>query len=163
MMNYQIEPANEKDIPLMVEMWLDLMKYHHGLDPDYFHDAHKSADLFGYAMEGKLNDPHSFILMAKVGDRKVGFISGSVDHSISLFHDKVVGTVENIYLDDDWRRKGLGGLLIEAAILRLKDLGAQLIQALVFARNSPMLDYMKCRGFEKQFVRLSLWTEPRQD
>jgi phosphinothricin acetyltransferase len=60
------------------------------------------------------------------------------------------GTVElSVYVDEKFRRRGIGKRLIEEAIARGPSLGINAMVGLIFAHNKPSLKLFQQLGFER--------------
>jgi L-amino acid N-acyltransferase YncA len=55
----------------------------------------------------------------------------------------------SVYVDEKFRRRGVGGALLSEAIARAPDLGITAMVGLIFAHNQPSLRLFARLGFEK--------------
>jgi L-amino acid N-acyltransferase YncA/predicted O-methyltransferase YrrM len=60
------------------------------------------------------------------------------------------GTAEiSVYVDEEFRRRGVGQRLLEQAIARAPSLGILALAGLIFGHNEPSLKLFQCLGFER--------------
>lgn len=84
------------------------------------------------------------IMVAMLNNTLVGWISVSPYRK----RDALLGTVEvSYYIHQNHQRKGIGNLLLNAAITRSKEIGYRNIIAILFATNMPSIKLLEKNGF----------------
>ena len=78
--------------------------------------------LLGPAWQGLLDDPSLFMRVADSGRRSVGLVSARFN--VVLHHGGVVGTIESLVVDAEFRGAGLGSLLVNEVIAEARRRGA---------------------------------------
>ena len=79
-----------------------------------------------------------------------GIIAGWLSISPFLTRCAYRGTAElSVYVHDDFRRRGIGAALLEAAIVRAPEYGLTTFVGLIFAHNEPSLQLFTKAGFKK--------------
>jgi ribosomal protein S18 acetylase RimI-like enzyme len=84
------------------------------------------------------NPGMSFLAFA--GDTVVGTILGG--------HDGRRGYIHHLAVDDAYRRKGIGGQLVERCLAALEEEGLQKVHLFVFHENEDGIDFWKANGWE---------------
>ncbi len=73
------------------------------------------------------------------------------------------GYVTNVCTSGRFRRRGVGGALIDAAANRARELGLAFVSLEVRASNSPAIALYAAKGFETDGVRPGYYEKPRED
>jgi len=118
-------------------------------------ELHKLNELFNgegtntlIDIEGKLNSSREeLIYVADDGEKLVGFCCGHIISSICYPGD--YAEITELYVIDEFRRKGIGKQLIHFIEERLEELGARHFHILTFKDNSAAIAlYLSC-GYAK--------------
>ena len=122
-------------------LWEKLNK-HHEVKTNYFKDSFK-----GYTFEGKIKKYLNSDLDVKVDlikDIKKGVYIG---YCISLVNKESVGEIDSLFVEDDYRKCGLGEELMNRAIdwLNQNQVKAKIIA--VAEGNEKVMDFYKRFGF----------------
>src|SRR5947199_10488063 len=84
--------------------------------------------------------------VAESGDRVIGWL----DFKKFLPRCAYRGTAEiSVYVDEEFRRRGVGQRLLEHAIARAPSLGITALIGLIFGHNEPSLKLFERFGFER--------------
>src|SRR6266446_230151 len=79
-----------------------------------------------------------------------GRVIGWLDFKKFLPRCAYRGTAEiSVYVDENFRRRGVAGRLLEEAIARAPSLGITALVGLIFGHNEPSLTLFKRMGFER--------------
>ena len=79
-----------------------------------------------------------------------GAVAGWLSISPFLTRCAYRGTAElSVYVHEDFRRRGVGAALLEAAIVRAPEYGLTTFVGLVFAHNEPSLQLFAKAGFKR--------------
>jgi L-amino acid N-acyltransferase YncA/predicted O-methyltransferase YrrM len=79
-----------------------------------------------------------------------GRVIGWLDFKRFLPRCAYRGTAEvSVYVDEKFRRRGVGQRLLEQAIARAPSLGITALVGLIFGHNKPSLKLFQCLGFER--------------
>lgn len=79
-----------------------------------------------------------------------GRVIGWLDFKKFLPRSAYRGTAEiSVYIDEEFRRRGVGQRLLEQAIARAPSLGIRALVGLIFGHNEPSLKLFQCLGFER--------------
>ncbi len=95
-------------------------------------------------------DPASLCFVAEAGGRVVGFNLAHMLHvGIPLAR---ICVVQGILVDDEYRRLGIGEMLVEAIVQRCHDCGINTIRALVEEEDSRLQQFVEHLGFRRSPV-----------
>ncbi len=71
--------------------------------------------------------------------------------------DENIGTIENVFVKPDWRKRGLASHLIIEGIRYLQKCNLDYIQLLVETKNESALKHYKSIGFEIRKEEKRYW------
>ncbi len=108
-----INPATPADVPLILQLIRELAEFEHLAHEVTATEAQLHEHLFGPR-------PYAEVLLARVADQPVGF--ALFFHNYSTFVGKPGIYLEDLYVRDGWRTRGIGTALLQAvreqAVLR---------------------------------------------
>ncbi|RLF20430.1 MAG: ribosomal-protein-alanine N-acetyltransferase [Thermoprotei archaeon] len=84
-------------------------------------------------------------LVAVYGDKVVGYVIGAIRWD-------VIGHILNIAVHPDYRRRGIGSILMKEIMKRLKEKGARIYRLEVRVSNTPAQHLYERLGFRKAYV-----------
>lgn len=145
-----IGPAEIFDIDEIVSLSCQLFEKHRDLDPEYYQsEADYSAKIRNWAGQ-QLNSPSQFLLVAKEDgkNKKVrGFISGYIKNLFPWFKIKSVGHISFLAVYPEFQKKGVGGMLNEAAEKWFSDKKQKYIEVYTNEDNSAGIAAWKTYGY----------------
>lgn len=152
-----IRLAQLPDAPEIIRLGKELLNLHTEYDFDYYHLEDNFDELFTVWVKDQLNHPYQFIYVAQnPSDNKiVGFISGFVKYLYPWFKTKSVGHISYMIIDTNFRRKGVGKLLEDAALGWFKTKNISYVELYVEEKNQPGKNAWDKYGFLpfKKFLR----------
>lgn len=81
------------------------------------------------------------------GNKVVGYLAGSVNIQ-SSYVTKSLAEIDNMFIMEDYRRTGLGTMLINEFKKYCSDIGIEEIKVTASAKNSNAINFYKKNGFE---------------
>ena len=93
-------------------------------------DMHLKADserIMRQWLQSRLREPSSIAFVAEKDGACVGFLIGRVDEwesSPPVLEPRRLGIIDAVYVDDQFRRTGIGARLVERALQVMRDRGA---------------------------------------
>lgn len=99
-----------------------------------------------------LDTPNSYILLAEINGKGVGFISITIRKTI--IHSGLSGLVDEFIVSKDHRGKGLGKELIDAAVGKCRKLGCCEVEVGTEFANNNAREFYKRYGFKERGVLL---------
>ena len=131
-------------------LWLDLKEYQRS-KTNHFHEHYLKVNFADRKADLKSKELVKIILAEGTGNsrvEKIGFCMVSLDNE--------VGQIESLFVAEDSRRKGLGGVLLERGIRLLKEHRPRHIRLLVGEGNEDVVSFYQKYGFVKRATQLEL-------
>jgi ribosomal protein S18 acetylase RimI-like enzyme len=103
-------------------------------------------------LKKSLEEPNCEIFVAEVEKKIVGFIE------LRVFPDFVegapIGIIQNIIVDENYRKLGIGSKLLQRAIEEAENLNAVEIHVWTEFDNQPAINFYTKHGFKKRAILL---------
>ena len=99
-----------------------------------------------------IDDPNSHILLARLEDDVVGFVN--LTTRTTILHNAPSGLIDELVVAKAYRGRGIGKLLIEAAMNKCRDLGCCEVEVSTEMTNEKARAFYKSCGFEEDAVLL---------
>lgn len=133
-MKIEIKKPNPEDLNAILRLWNEQYNYHYDLDPQYY-VLNPLALSREYLNKLLANDePH--ILIAVVNNSVIGFITFEIGNEEYLDTNiKTYGNVIELFVDKEYRRKGVGELLMENAEEYFKSKGIKWVKLQISSFN----------------------------
>ena len=142
----KIRKAKKEDMKDIQDLRYLLAKYDKSLGLDI------AVTEWGYTEVGKkdleyfLNE--QYIYVAEENEKIVGFITAEIFKK-KAWYTVQLGSINNIFVLEEYRNKGIGKALMKTAIDALKEAGITNIQLDTYNRNSNAIKFYEGLGFEK--------------
>ena len=133
----RIRPAAEEDFPELVELLRQLFE----LEQDFEPDASKQQAGLSLMLES----PFAELLVAECGGRVAGFCG--VQLQISPAMGSYAAQIEDLVLHPEFRRRGIGSRLLDAAGAWAKQRGARRLQLNCDDQNLPAMRFYEARNW----------------
>lgn len=133
----RIRPAAEADLPELVELLRQLFE----LEQDFEPDASKQQAGLSLMLES----PFAELLVAECGGRVAGFCG--VQLQISTAMRSYAAQIEDLVLHPEFRRRGIGSRLLDAAGAWAKQRGARRLQLNCDDQNLPAMRFYEARNW----------------
>ncbi len=155
----KIIKATTEDIPLLANFGKKLTKLHFDFDPDYYtFDESGFGPAFSDWLRNQIGIQSSIILVAKENNQVIGFLSGFVKYLFPWYVIKRVGHISFMFIDENYRRKGVGKELLREAKKWFKVQGLTYMELYVNENNQKGVSFWKSRGFSdfQKFLRMRI-------
>lgn len=133
----RIRPAAEADLPELVELLRQLFE----LEQDFEPDASKQQAGLSLMLES----PFAELLVAECGGRVAGFCG--VQLQISTAMGSYAAQIEDLVLHPEFRRRGIGSRLLDAAGAWAKQRDARRLQLNCDDQNLPAMRFYEARNW----------------
>ena len=161
-MGFEIERGGPDDVAALRELWLELHHHHAEVAPQSgeFTDDETSWRVRSASYGEWLSDPRSLLLLAREGERLVGYCLVRVFESGPDLRDAwvvpdVIAEIETLLVSADVRDAGLGSRLMDEADAELERQGITEVQVGVIPGNDGAQRLYERRGFRPRWLLLA--------
>jgi ribosomal protein S18 acetylase RimI-like enzyme len=158
----EIERGGVDDVPALRELWLGLHEHHRqvGAATGEFTDDKTSWKVRSDSYREWLVDPRSFLLIAREGERVIGYAVTRVMESGPEWRDAwavppTMAELETLVVLPEFRGTGLGTRLLDAVEDELDRQGITEVIVGIVAGNDGARRLYERRGFRPRWVVLS--------
>ncbi|PIS47473.1 MAG: hypothetical protein COT17_03230 [Elusimicrobia bacterium CG08_land_8_20_14_0_20_51_18] len=148
----EIRKARLKDLPRVVKLAMDLLKYHHELDP-YFDPAAPAAGLYEKHMKKAVYSRKMRLLVAEEEGRIIGYALGTIISRSPVFCLSRVAAINDVYVEKKFRERGIAALLVEDLYRWFRARKLYTVELSVFAGNKLALKVWEKLGFGDVMIR----------
>ena len=162
-----IERGGVDDIPALRDLWLELHHHHAEVAPQSgeFVDDETSWRVRSDSYREWLADPRSFVLLARTGDRLVGYALVRVMEAGPELEDswrvpETVAEIETMLVTAEARGVGLGSRLLDEIEAELERQGITEVIVGLMPGNDGAQRLYERRGFQRRWLVLARgdWT-----
>jgi len=160
MAEIEIEEAKKEDFDEIVRFQMGLADYHKRIDPEYFKSGREREEqikkwLRKFFLKKRNNRK---ILIAKANGKAVGFFMGSIHKAHPYCKEEKIGEISVAFIDEKFRRRGIGKMLFEEMIKWFKKREIKLVEVIVASKNNIGISAWEKYGFReiKKTMKLNL-------
>ena len=146
--DFTIRPGRREDAAAAARLWMQSAEEHTAHDRVYetASDAEKTMRRF---LADVANNGYSFLFVAVAGERMVGFISGELRQGSPTFLPKTWASVDDVFVEHEYRNRGMGRALIRSVQAWAQERGADGISLQVAAANARGRKFYEDLGFRE--------------
>ena len=108
-----VVPASEIDIDELCDMWKELQDYHKGMNL-YTPESEEWRTYKKKEIQLLLQSENSKIFLVKGSNEILGYVRGVVQNVSPVFKVGKIGRIEEMFVKKEFRRQGIGNLLIHS-------------------------------------------------
>jgi ribosomal protein S18 acetylase RimI-like enzyme len=151
-----IRRATPADLPALGRLGALLVREHHDFDPKRFIPATSETEA-GYAwyLGTQLEVTNVAVMVAEENGDVVGYTYAGLEGRDYMALRGPAGALYDIVVDPAKRRRGIGRLLIDAALAFLKDLGAPRVVLSTATRNDAAQHLFESVGFRRTMIEMT--------
>ncbi len=158
-MSMNIRTATINDIEQIVPLLIALDELHAKMYPTVFDESKIKEDIRQSFLLENINTPNNLFLIAELEKNIIGivhcYIQETKNHPIKK--DKKIAVLSDLYVDENYRNKGIAQKLINKALETIKEIWIVNDVVLnVFNENQEAIKLYEKSGFQKQFTRYSI-------
>ncbi len=151
----KIRPARLNDAEPIGQLWVKLAKYHAALDPDLPRPASNGAQLYARRIANRIDDSYTHTLVAEHDGVVVGYALGVlIDFVPEMFEAERGGFLADIYVEEPYRRQGVGRALVDALMSWFREHGARYFELYVAERNADGRAFWEAVGGRSLMLRM---------
>ena len=155
-MRVKIERASEKDIETLLEFSRRLNEFERKIYPNY-QEFEKMKDRVERFFRKRVNREDNIFLLAKVDDKPVGMIYGWIVRPFPFFKEEKYGYIAEVWVEEEFRGKGIGKKLLKEIIKWFKEKGIRWIRTDVLQKNKNAIKFYEKFGFKEFCKYMELW------
>jgi ribosomal protein S18 acetylase RimI-like enzyme len=143
-----------RDVDAAVQVWSRLMSEGTAADPRYLQgdiEAIRADMLHWFACFHPFSPAH----VAWTGGSLVGWISGQPTRVSLTVSAPKSARIDNLWVDPDFRRRGLGRALVSTWTTEARDAGFERLEVATLARDQRAVAFWRQQGFGDWLVLLS--------
>ena len=159
----QIRTATRHDRAVLGRLWQELMEFHYRLDPDIFGLAENALSCWLEWIAQAMEDDNRIVLVAEAEGTLLGYIHGTVDERPPVYEERRHGTICEICVGEDWRRRGVGGKLVGALFEWSRGRGLPEVHIGAAACNPVSSAFWRAMGFRPHMVQMRRQLEVATD
>ncbi|WP_054857011.1 GNAT family N-acetyltransferase [Vulcanisaeta sp. JCM 16159] len=141
-----IREAREGDVDALVDLVIRLKRLNSEFDPLFSARNDCAERAREYLLNALRNSKNHLILVAEDMGRIVGVLKADIRERL-FYSPSIEGAIVDFYVMPEYRRKGLGRMMLERAITILRERGAQLITAEFPTQNQIAVNFYNKMGF----------------
>ncbi len=144
----------ESDIPAIQELMTQLAQSDYPYDTKVDVQWAYTADGLKY-INDSISDPGKACFVVEHLKKVLGYATASIKELPSWRQSKVAET-ENVYINENHRRNGLGKKLVQTVIGWAKELKANRIAVNVFSPNNKAIGFYNAIGFSSYDITMEM-------
>ena len=151
-----VRRATSADLPRIGRLGALLVDEHHDFDSRRFLAASNRTPA-GYAsfLGTQLEDPDVAVLVADDDGDVIGYAYAAVEGYDYMALRGPAGVLHDVIVDPEHRRRGVGRLLLDAALAYLKSRGAPRVVLSTAEQNEPAQRLFGSAGFRRTMIEMT--------
>lgn len=141
-----IREATKNDIANLCALWRKMMMFHENLD-GRFRFTKDARQEYSRHIAGALHTRYMHVFVAEVEGEIIGYIYGEVQERRPIFPAGKFGFISDIYVEEEWRRKGVGRRLFYQMRDWMMKERITAIELLAAERNPYSVAFWESLGF----------------
>jgi GNAT superfamily N-acetyltransferase len=150
-----IRPARPEDLPAVSKLAAALVRMHHRLDPQRFMLVEPVEDGYQWFFSREVKRKAARILVAEDDGRIVGYAYATLEERNWNDLLDACGKLNDIYVDDTARRRGVARALVEATFAWFRERKAPRVVLLSAWQNPDAHAFFESLGFRRTMVEMT--------
>lgn len=153
-MTVQIRRATPRDIKEILPVWGQLATFHSALDPAFTPSPHWPREYSAY-LRTLMSRDDAIAVVAKDDSGVVGYAVGRTMTLPPFFEHRHRGYIHDVFVQEGYRRHGIGRRLVEEILAWLRRRGVTLVE-LTVAANNEAVPFWERLGFRIYMHQMKL-------
>lgn len=149
--DFSIRPGRREDAEEAARLWMQSAEEHTSHDPIYA-TATGAERLMRRFLADLTGSGHSFLFVAELDGRTVGFISGELREGSPTFRQRTWASVDDVFVEPEYRNLGVGRALLQSVEAWARERNADGISLQVAAANQRGRRFYEGLGFREVSV-----------
>ncbi len=154
-MSVTVRKMTEADLTAAGKMGADLIRLHHAWDETRFFMVDNPDSGYRWFLGTQLKNPETVLLVADVDGTVAGYFYGSVEERDWQRLLDPHGAISDIFVDERFRKQGVGAALMKAGIAALEGLGAKQMVLSSATPNAQAQKLFESLGFRRTMVEMT--------
>ena len=142
-----IRPATAEDVPAILPMVRAICSLHESWDPDKYGFLDDIVQRYGWWLPKRAVDPKSIFLVAADQARIVGYLISTIEEEIPIYKLKQFGFIHDMWVEPEFRGRGIGRHLVDTAVARFAELGVTQVRLDTARANEAARRLFESCGF----------------
>jgi ribosomal protein S18 acetylase RimI-like enzyme len=142
-----VRPATPADVPAVLPMVTAICAMHEAADPARYPMLPDVVQRYERWLPQRALDSRSVFLVAEEEGRIAGFLIGTVERNIPIYRLEEFGFIHDMWVEPEFRRRGLARGLVLAAVERFRALGVTQVRLETAAGNEAARRLFASCGF----------------
>jgi ribosomal protein S18 acetylase RimI-like enzyme len=154
---YTVRAATREDLPAVARLAAQLVRYHHGLDPNRFLLVEPVEEGYAHFLGAELRSPRAVVLAAEETATRaiVGYAYGRLEPRDWNMLLDAHGALHDVLVASEARKHGLGERLVRAMCARLEELGAPRVVLHTAVQNQEAQALFARAGFRPTMIEMT--------
>ncbi|MEM0481893.1 MAG: GNAT family N-acetyltransferase [Nitrososphaerota archaeon] len=149
-----IRVAEKQDKERIVDLMMRAKRLNEEFDP-LLKLSHRLQEIVTRYVEESFTSPSSLLVVAEHGGRLVGVLKAELVNRI-FYDPPLEGIIRELYILPEYRRKGVGKMLVAEAFKILQERGAGLITAEFPSLHKIAVEFYEKMGFRPIFSKYTI-------
>lgn len=142
----EVVRALKSDIPAILEIWKELMDFHVPFDSRYtLSDG--AEESMGENLARLIVAEDALVIMAVENTKPLGFGIARIDKYPPVFVKQTCGSIEDLAVSSEHRRKGLGELILKEILDWFRSQDIDRVELRVASMNTVGYSFWRKQGF----------------
>jgi ribosomal protein S18 acetylase RimI-like enzyme len=156
MTSVRIRPASAPDLLALGRLGALLIEQHHAFDAHRFLPGRPSTpNDYAEFLAAQLTNPDVAVLVATVGEEVVGYAYAAAEGFDYMSLRGPAGVLHDLIVAPAFRRRGIGRLLLEAAVAFLKSRGVPQVALTTAEKNLGAQALFANSGFRRTMIEMT--------
>ncbi len=142
----KIRKAREEELLKIGRLWGKFMAFNAEFNSS-FRVKKKAPEIFSKEMIEKIQDSNCQLTVAEIDGELVGFCYSYISHKPKYFKLEKFGFVGDLYVEPQYRRRGVGRMLVLDTMEFFSRRKVRQIELLVAVKNTNTIEFWESLGF----------------
>ena len=152
----QIRKAKLTDIKQVTNLCLAMQEYHVAFD-EGFTLTKNAREGIAWFLKRCVRSRTKLLIVAEDDGRITGYTLAMLSSRPPIFRRREFGFIEDVFVSEEYRHKGIAKLMLEAAYLWFRKRGVSEVVLTVHTKNKLGVTVWEKEGFETVFLRKRKW------
>ena len=151
-----VRRATPADLPRVGRLGALLVEEHHNFDAQRFiAGRNRTPADYGSFLASQLENPDAILLVADDNGDVLGYAYAAVEGFDYMSLRGPAGVLHDVIVEPEYRRHGVGRLLLEAALRELKARGVPRVVLTTAERNEEAQQLFESAGFRRTMIEMT--------